>query len=245
MRALTFSYGVGLPRILDSANLEIRCDETVAIVGASGVGKSTVIKLICGLLRPDAGEVYVNGKPLANFGLRRFRERLGVVSQDDQLFAGSLSENITFFDIAPEQDWLMECCRCANIYNEIVSMPMGFDTSIGDMGSGLSGGQKQRVFLARALYKRPELLIMDEGTSHLDLPTEAAVSEAIHRLGITRLIIAHRPETIRRATRVLSLFNGRFVDVTESSRLRAFQMAPVMGRVAPLVDSSSPAGEPI
>jgi ATP-binding cassette subfamily B protein RaxB len=125
--------------------------------------------------------------------------------QDDVLFAGSIADNITFFDAAPDSEWMEACARSADIWNEIRAMPMGFNTLVGDMGTVLSGGQKQRVLIARALYRRPKILFLDEATSHLDVESEKRVNDAIRAQKITRVIIAHRPETLQSADRIIDL----------------------------------------
>ena len=127
------------------------------------------------------------------------------VMQDDQLFAGTIAENISFFDEHPDHSFVRECAERAALLQEIEAMPMGFNTLVGDMGGALSGGQKQRVLLARALYRRPKILFLDEATSHLDLDNEGAVSRSIAQLDLTRVIIAHRPETIRTADRIVDI----------------------------------------
>ncbi|MNP01277.1 putative multidrug export ATP-binding/permease protein [compost metagenome] len=131
--------------------------------------------------------------------------------QDDCLFAGSLADNIAFFEPSPDLDWAMECARKASIHADIMSMPMGYNTLVGDMGTVLSGGQKQRVLLARALYKKPDILILDEATSHLDVKCEQQVNDAVRALEVTRIIVAHRSETIASADRVVILEAGRVV----------------------------------
>jgi ATP-binding cassette subfamily B protein RaxB len=136
---------------------------------------------------------------------------MGSVMQDDQLFSGSIAENISFFDPATDQQQVIDCARSAALHVEIVATPMGYHTLIGDAGTGLSGGQKQRLLLARALYKRPQVLILDEATSHLDLASEQLVNAAIRQLALTRIVVAHRPETIAMAQRVVVLENGRVV----------------------------------
>ena len=209
LRGVCFRYARDVPLILENLDLDIWPGETTAIIGPSGVGKSTLIKVVCGLLERQAGEFLIDGIPLEKYGVRKFRNQLGVISQDDVLFSGSLAENITFFDPDYDQDWLFDCCRQAAIHDDIVAMPMGYETSVGDMGSNLSGGQKQRILLARALYKKPTLLVIDEGTAHLDAKTEEIVSNNIAKLGITRVIVAHRLETIRAAKNVLEFSAGR------------------------------------
>ncbi|MDM0029169.1 peptidase domain-containing ABC transporter [Variovorax saccharolyticus] len=214
LRGISFRYGRDTPLILENLDLDIEAGTTTAIVGPSGVGKSTLLKVLCCLLEPQGGTSSIDGQLIGAYGVRRLRNQLGVVSQDDSLFAGSLADNIAFFEADIDQDWLIECCRKAAIHEDIVKMPMGYDTSVGDMGSNLSGGQKQRVLLARALYKRPSMLVIDEGTSHLDIATEAIVAASVRSLGITRVIVAHRPETVRLADRVLAFVDRRLIDIT-------------------------------
>jgi ATP-binding cassette subfamily B protein RaxB len=134
---------------------------------------------------------------------------VGTVMQDDALIAGSVIDNISFFDASPDVEWAMECARLAAVHDEIEAMPMGYHTLIGDMGASISGGQKQRILLARALYKRPKILFLDEATSALDIDRERLVNQAIRQLDITRVIVAHRPETIAAAARVVVLAGGR------------------------------------
>jgi ATP-binding cassette subfamily B protein RaxB len=177
----------------------------VAITGPSGSGKTTLMKLMAGLMAPQQGEVLVGGITLQALGLREYRRMIGTVMQDDQLLAGSIADNICFFDLERDLAWLTECARMAAIHDDIQAMPMRYDTLIGDMGAAISGGQKQRILLARALYKKPSILLLDEATSHLDVALERAVNAVVGSLKITRVIIAHRPETIASADRVIPL----------------------------------------
>src|SRR5947199_9679915 len=154
-------------------------------------------------MHPRKGDIRINGVPMRLIGLAAYRNMLGVVLQDDQLFAGSVSENISFFSDAPDQGRIEACAILASVHDDIVAMPMGFGTLIGDMGTVLSGGQKQRVLIARALYKRPGILLLDEATSHLDVKREREVNKALRCVRATRVVIAHRPETIRAADRVI------------------------------------------
>ncbi len=181
----------------------------MAIVGPSGCGKTTLLKLILGIHDPQVGEVRVGGVPLAHLGLRSWRDMIGTVMQDDQLFAGSIIDNISFFDARPDMAWVEECAKVASVFDEVSAMPMGFHTLIGDMGTSISGGQKQRLLLARALYKRPKILLLDEATSALDVDRERLVNHAVKQLQLTRVIVAHRPETIASASRVIVLKDGR------------------------------------
>jgi ATP-binding cassette, subfamily B, bacterial CvaB/MchF/RaxB len=161
-----------------------------------------------GLFEPDSGEILIDGRPLRHLQREVYRRQIAAVMQDDHLFAGSLAENIAFFDPDLDMQRVTSCAMAAAIHDEIMATPMGYNSLVGDMGTTLSGGQKQRVLLARALYKRPRILFVDEGTSHLDTRTEHKVNDAIGRLGMTRVIIAHRPETVRMADRAIVLNNG-------------------------------------
>jgi len=204
-RNLCFRYSDNEPWVIEDVSVRAEPGETVAIVGASGCGKTTLLKILASLLQPVEGELLVNGEPLTRFGIARWRSMIGVVMQDDHLFAGSLADNICFFDERPDPRRIEECARLAALHEEILAMPMGYNTLIGDMGTVLSGGQKQRVMIARALYRRPAVLLLDEATSHLDLANEKTVSTAIRTLLVTRIIVAHRPETILAADKVISL----------------------------------------
>ena len=206
---MSFRYADGEPDVLRGVSLKIEAGESVAIVGPSGCGKTTLLKLMLGLHAPDSGEVLVGGVPLARVGQRAWRDSMGVVMQDEPLFSGSIADNICFFSAEPDRAWLEQCARVAAVHDEIEAMPMGYNTLIGDMGAALSGGQKQRILLARALYKRPRILLLDEATSSLDVDRERVVNQAVRQLALTRVIVAHRPETIASAGRVIALHEGR------------------------------------
>jgi ATP-binding cassette subfamily B protein RaxB len=217
LRDIRFRYSPSDPLVLDGVNLVVEPGEHIAITGPSGGGKSTLVKIILGLLEPDEGEVLVDGVPLARFGHKNYHDQIAAVLQDDSLFAGSLAENIALFDDAAEMDRIMSCAAAAAIHDDIVRMPMGYETLVGDMGSSLSGGQKQRVLLARALYRSPALLVMDEGTAHLDAPTEQRVNAEISAMGITRVIIAHRTETISAAERIFVAVGGKVIEYSKET----------------------------
>ncbi|MBD9363434.1 peptidase domain-containing ABC transporter [Methylomonas fluvii] len=202
---LGFRYGANMPWVFRNLHLAIQPGEHIAIVGASGCGKSTLVKLCLGLLEPTEGVIEIDGMPLSQFGLANWRRLVGAVLQEDQLFSGSLQENISGFDLQTNFELLKQSAQLAGIDNEIEALPMRYLSQVGDMGSSFSGGQKQRLIIARALYKVPSVLVLDEATSHLDVETERKVNLAINSLNITRLTIAHRPETIGMADRVVSL----------------------------------------
>ena len=203
-----FRYADGEPWVVRNLNMTIEPGEALALIGPSGCGKTTLVKLILGLRQPNEGEVRYGGVPIKQLGQRAYRAALAAVMQDDQLLAGSMADNICFFAPQADQARIEECARLAAVHDDIAAMPMGYHTLVGDMGTTLSGGQKQRVLLARALYKSPKVLVLDEATSHLDVERERQVNQAISALAITRICVAHRPETIAMARRVVRLNHG-------------------------------------
>jgi len=225
LRNVTFSYADGEPEILRGLNLKIPAGQCLAIAGASGCGKTTLVKLLLGLIEPTEGEILIGGIKLKSLGLANYRQLMGTVMQDDHLFAGSVGDNISFFDPAPAQERIESSAQLAAIHDEVLAMPMGYDTLVGDIGSGLSGGQKQRILLARALYKAPKMLCLDEATSHLDIWNEQLVNAAIKGIQLTRVIVAHRPETIAMAQRVVVLERGQIVRDLEQPQTPAAQTA--------------------
>ena len=213
LRNVSFRYGEGEPWILKDINLLLRAGESVAIVGPSGCGKTTLLKVLLGLLAPQEGEVLYGGIPVKHLGLQNYRKRIGTVMQEDVLLAGSIADNISFFDVQPNEERVQACAAVAAVHDDIAKMPMGYQTMVGDMGSSLSGGQKQRVLLARALYKQPKVLALDEATSHLDIANEQRVTQALAQMSLTRIVVAHRPETIADAQRVVVLQQGKVLEV--------------------------------
>jgi ATP-binding cassette subfamily B protein RaxB len=209
LKGVRFTYAESEAEVLCGLDLSIAPGESVAIVGPSGCGKTTLLKLMLGVHAPQAGEIRVGGQALRQVGLRAWRDMIGTVMQDDQLFAGSIADNISFFDADADPAWIEECARIAAVRDDIAAMPMSFHTLIGDMGGSLSGGQRQRILLARALYKRPKILFLDEATSALDVEREREVNQSIRQLDLTRVIVAHRPETIASASRVIVMHEGR------------------------------------
>ena len=211
VRNLSFRYAEGEPWVLQDCSFAVEPGESVAIVGASGCGKTTLVKLMLGLLSPTEGAIAYGGVDIRKLGAHTYRTQVGAVMQDDQLFAGSVAESIAFGDEGFDQARVEAAARLASVHDEIAAMPMGYHSLIGDMGTTLSGGQKQRVILARALYREPRVLFLDEATSHLDVAREKVVNEAVRRLRVTKIIVAHRPETIASADRVLVMHGGRIV----------------------------------
>jgi ATP-binding cassette subfamily B protein RaxB len=225
LQGLRFRYAETDPWVVDGVDLEIPPGQSVAFVGPSGCGKTTLINLILGVFPPVEGDILIGEASLRRSGGEAPRALIGTVMQDDTLFAGSIADNICFFDPAPDRARIEECARLAQIHEEIAAMAMGYHTLVGDMGTVLSGGQKQRLFLARALYKQPRILVLDEATSHLDVACEQAVNAAIQSLDLIRIIIAHRPETILSAERVVMLHGGKVVEDMPVSELIARQAA--------------------
>jgi len=200
---LSYRYDETEAYIFENVNFEIKAGECVAIIGSSGCGKSTLLKCLMGLFPVSQGEILVDNKPLNQ--AHEYRTQIAAVMQDDQLLSGSIMENIACFDEQINMQQVIICAQIACIHQDILTLPMQYNTLIGDMGSNLSGGQKQRVILARALYRNPKILFLDEATSHLDKQNEAQVNHNIKQLGITRIMVAHRPETIAMADRVIEL----------------------------------------
>jgi ATP-binding cassette subfamily B protein RaxB len=211
LRRVSYRYSPTEPWVLENVNLVVEAGECLALTGPSGCGKTTLVKVMLGLLPPSEGEVLFDGTPIHRLGLAHYRALIGTVMQEDRLFSGSLADNICFFDAEPDMDRIETCAKLAAIDEEIREMPMGYHTLVGDVGIGISGGQKQRVLLARALYRAPRILVLDEATSHLDLRNEQTVNDAVRAMRLTRVVVAHRPETIAMADRIVSMAAGRIV----------------------------------
>ncbi|WLD58025.1 peptidase domain-containing ABC transporter [Salinispirillum sp. LH 10-3-1] len=200
---LAYRYSEADAWVFKSLSFQVAPGESVAIVGPSGCGKTTLLKCLMGLLQLEEGQVLADGTPLNK--LNHYRQSIAAVMQDDQLLSGSVADNIACFDPQPDHDRIITCAHMAAIHEDILAMPMQYNTLVGDMGTSLSGGQKQRVLLARALYRQPTILFLDEATSHLDTENESLVNQHIKALNITRVIVAHRKETIASADRVIDL----------------------------------------
>jgi len=208
VKDLVFRYSDSDPIVLNSINFEIASGEFVAITGETGGGKSTLLKLITKLLSPTSGEIMIDNENLGRISPQYWRSQIGVVMQDDSLLAGSIKENITFFDRNFEESKFRYSLKVAALTDDIKALPMRENSLIGDMGSTLSGGQKQKVYLARALYRSPKLLMLDEGTANLDPLLEKEISKSIKGLNCTRIVVAHRPELVNAADSVYHLENG-------------------------------------
>ncbi|GAA0855117.1 peptidase domain-containing ABC transporter [Aliiglaciecola litoralis] len=213
IKNVKYRYSEKEEPVFSDVNLKINAGESVALVGPSGCGKTTLAKIMLGLFEPEAGKVEVDGVDIKQLGLGEYRKQISAVMQDDQLLSGSIADNIGFFDPELDMQKVEWAAKVAAIDTDIMQMTMGYNTLVGDMGAALSGGQIQRLFLARALYRKPKILFMDEATSNLDTKLEASVNDAVKGLDITRIIIAHRPETIASADRVLELRYGKVIEV--------------------------------
>ncbi len=209
---VSFRYEENAPWVLRNLSLKIRAGEYVAIVGRTGCGKSTLVRLLLGFEKPQNGAVYYDGRDLDTIDPRSLRRKMGVVTQDGQLFQGDIFANITISapQLTLEEAW--EAAEIAGIAQDIRDMPMGMQTLISEGQGGVSGGQKQRIMIARAVAPKPKILIFDEATSALDNVTQKQVSDALDKLKCTRIVIAHRLSTIRHCDRILVLDGGRIVE---------------------------------
>lgn len=221
LKDVSFRYGASDPWIFQGLDLSIEAGEFVAITGASGGGKSTLLKLLLGLQQPEAGQIHLDGHLARPDLWRNWRAQIGVVAQDDRLLSGTLADNIAFFDPDMSMERVQMAASAAQVHSDIARMPMNYLTLVGDMGSSLSGGQRQRVLLARALYRQPKALILDEGTANLDPQTEEAIAGLVASLPITRIVVAHRPALIQRATKVLKVENGKIVEVEKTPQIKS------------------------
>ncbi len=205
---LTFAYSPNDPPILKDLSFEVPAGSFAAIVGPSGAGKTTLMRIMLGLLVPTSGKLLIDGRPLTPANTAAWRGRLGAVLQDDHLLTGTLADNISFFDPRPDDAAIEAAAGMARIHDTIAAMPMSYQSLIGDMGAALSSGQRQRVMLARALYRDPDALFLDEGTANLDEENERAIGEMLAKLAVTRVVIAHRPILVERAELVFRLEKG-------------------------------------
>jgi ATP-binding cassette subfamily B protein RaxB len=214
-----FRYSEDATDIIDGLNATFEAGRSVAIVGQSGCGKTTLLNLLLGFIQPTSGRILLDGQDIRQIGLRAYRQQVGAIMQDDKLLAGSIADNISFFDAEANHIRIEHSAQMASIHQDITEMTMGYSALVNDMGSNLSRGQTQRMLLARALYKQPSILFMDEATSHLDISTEEKVTEQIETLKMTRVVIAHREETISRADTIFELHTGKLI-VVSSGKLR-------------------------
>ena len=217
VRGMRFRYGEAGRMILEGVQFKAKAGECLAIVGSSGCGKTTLFRAVLGLFPQVPAEISIGGVSIKQLGMRRFRDLVGAAMQDDKLFAGTVADNISMFSAEPDYAAIEEAAGFAGVHDEIAALPMGYHTLIGDIGPVLSGGQRQRVFIARALYRRPKFLFLDEATSDIDVAKERQIHEALKRLGITRILSAHRPETVMVADRVLLLQGGKLTEMPQRS----------------------------
>jgi ATP-binding cassette subfamily B protein RaxB len=218
LKNISFRYASNEPLLFNNLNLDIAAGANIAIIGPSGAGKTSLMKIMLGLQDPENGKVEADDVEVHHLGLRNYRSQLGAVMQDDQLMSGTLAENISFFDPQMDMKMVAKAAQMASIHYDISQMNMGYNSLVGDMGNALSGGQKQRLLLARALYRKPKILLLDEATSHLDVDLEMYVNQAIKLLPMTRIVIAHRRETILSADTIYELKNGKLENVTDIYR---------------------------
>jgi ATP-binding cassette subfamily B protein len=219
VEGLTFRYGEEGVFGLHDISFAVAAGESIAIVGPTGAGKSTLARLLLGLYRPQAGVIRYDGRPLDELGLTRLRREIGVVLQESFLLGGTIRANIALQQPDMPLDQIVAAAKLAEIHAEIERLPMGYESRVGEGGSGLSGGQRQRIALARALATKPAILILDEATSHLDAVTESAIQRNLDGLAVTRITIAHRLSSVRSADRILVLDGGRLVEAGNHSKL--------------------------
>lgn len=219
-----FRYGAADRDVLKGITLDVEAGDFIAISGVSGGGKTTLLKLMVGLLKPTDGVVEVDSVPASPERWRHWRTRLGFVSQDDRLLAGTIAENVAFFDPELSMSRVREVIDLVGLRGDIERMPLQYLTRVGDMGSTLSSGQKQRIFMARALYGNPQVLVLDEGTANLDETSEEVITTLVKSLSMTRIVVAHRPAMIQAATRRFQIHDGRL-----------FRLEPAIERYDPNV----------
>ena len=208
LQQVAYRYGQAEPFVLKSVSFKVEPGEFIAVVGPSGAGKTTLMNLISTLSKASSGTVLFDGRPVQHWSLETLRRQLGVVQQDDKMTRGTIAENIALHENEVDMVRVKETARRCAVADEIEAMTMGYRSLVGDMGSTLSGGQKQRILLARALYTEPKALLLDEATAHLDPRNMKLIQRTLGELGITRIVIAHNPETVAAADRVLLVQDG-------------------------------------
>jgi len=221
LKNVSFAYGVNDGDVLKNVSLCISSRDFVGITGPSGGGKTTLIKLLTGQYAPTSGSIYLDGVEATPERWRMWRKQFGVVSQDDSLMSGTIFDNIAFFDAEVMPEDVFSAARAAFIDDDISRMPLGYYSLIGDMGAALSGGQRQRILLARALYRHPKVLFLDEGTANLDLETEILIADGLSSLSATRIVVAHRPALLEHAGRLFRVEAGSVSEIDRRGLCRA------------------------
>jgi ATP-binding cassette subfamily B protein len=237
---VSFAYGPLAPAVVKDVSLEVQPGQQLGIVGRTGSGKSTLAHLLLGMYPPTSGRILFDGSDLAELELRSLRRQIGIVTQRPYLFGATIRQNIALTNPAMPHEMVVDAAKLACIHDEIVAMPMGYDTPLVDGGASLSGGQQQRIALARALAHRPTILLLDEATSDLDTVTERMVHHNLGTLGCTRIVIAHRLSTIADADLILVMAEGRIVQRGTHEELMALPGAYREQVVAQLRSTSGP-----
>lgn len=220
-QGVSFAYGPLAPAVVKEVSLEVQPGQQLGIAGRTGSGKSTLAHLLLGMYPPTSGRILFDGSDLADLELRSLRRQIGIVTQRPYLFGATIRQNIALTNPAMPHERVVEAARLACIHDEIIAMPMGYETPLVDGGASLSGGQQQRIALARALAHRPTILLLDEATSDLDTVTERMVHHNLSTLGCTRIVIAHRLSTIVDADLILVMEEGRIVQRGTHNELMA------------------------
>lgn len=242
---VSFRYGPLVPPAIDRVSITVEPGQFIALVGASGSGKSTLAGLLAGLLAPASGRITYDGRPLTELPRPWLRRQLAYVPQTPYLFGTSIRANVALADPGLARSRVVEASRLAEIDDEIASLPMGYETVLADSGASLSGGQRQRIALARALVRRPKVLILDEATSALDTVTERRIQSNLERLRATRVVAAHRLSTVRHADRIYVLDQGRIVDAGTHDELVARPGIYRQLVAAQLAAEASAGGQPV
>jgi ABC-type bacteriocin/lantibiotic exporter with double-glycine peptidase domain len=240
LKGISFRYTPHSPWVLRDISVTIQPGQKVALVGATGSGKSTLAKLLLSLYTPTEGEILFDGMRLESLDYRTVRRQFGVVLQEASLYSGSIRQNIALNDPHLPLDEVIRAAQLAHIHDEILKMPMAYETPLAEGGTGLSGGQRQRISIARAVAHQPAVLLLDEATSHLDGVTEELVDRSLQCLPYTRIIIAHRLSTIRNADLILVLAQGKIVERGSHQELSALG-----GHYAAMVSSQAAVATPM